>query len=337
MRFIGTFNTRLTARLIALALAVNVGAAGQAPAPRPGAWKAPRAAGGHPDLQGVWNFSTVTPMERPRALANKEFLTEAEAAAYEAQAAKSGNRDFNVPEGNVGDYNNFWYDRGQKVIGSRRTSLVIDPPDGRIPPLTPDAERRRTERGANSGQLASQRQPVKSYEELPLIERCYLGFNSGPPMTPSAYNNNMQLFQNADTVAIVTEMIHEVRIVPIGASPHGTVRQWLGDSRGHWEGDTLVVDTVNFRAETNFNPKGHGVQPDASRTLHLIERFTRMDPDTLRYQFTVDDPATWTKPWTAEIQMARAQDQHLYEYACHEGNYGLVGMLKGALVELGAK
>src|SRR5262249_20938923 len=157
-------------------------------------------------------------------------------------------------------------------------------------------ERRRKERGVNSSQLGTERHPVKSYEEVPLIERCYLGFNSGPPMTPSAYNNNMQLFQARDYVAIVTEMIHEVRIVPMDGRPHGNVRQWLGDSRGHWEGETLVVDSINFRAETNFNPKGHAVQPDASKTMHLTERFTRVDRDTLVYRFTVDDPSTWTRP-----------------------------------------
>jgi hypothetical protein len=291
---------------------------------------APRMPDGRPDLQGVWNFATVTPMERPRDLADKPFLTEAEAADYEAQAQLRNNRDTNVPAGNVGDYNNFWYERGRKVIGTRRTSLVIDPPDGRIPPLTPDGVRRRNGRATNGGQLAAERQAPAGYEDLPLIERCYLGFNSGPPMTPSAYNNNMQMFQTRDHVVILTEMIHEARVVPIDGRPHGSIRQWLGDSRGRWEGDTLVVDTINFLAETNLNPKGRGIPPDASKTMHLVERFTRVAADTLLYQFTMDDPSTWTRPWTAEVPMSRIEDQHIYEYACHEGNYALPGILGGA-------
>jgi hypothetical protein len=296
----------------------------------PGKWVPARTVDGQPDLQGVWSFATVTPMERPASLASKPVLTAEEAAAFEAQAAVRGNRDTNVPDGDVGDYNNFWYDRGNKVIGTMRTSLVIDPSDGRIPPLTAEGQRRRAERGANSGQNARDRVPPSGYQDVPLIERCYLGFNSGPPMVPSAYNNNMQLFQTRDYVVILTEMIHEARIVPVDGRPHGNVRQWLGDSRGRWEGDTLVVETRNFVAETNFNPKGRGIPPDASRTMQLTERFTRTGPETLLYEFTVNDPATWTRPWTAQVPMSRSEDQHLYEYACHEGNYGLTGILTGA-------
>jgi hypothetical protein len=149
-------------------------------------------------------------------------------------------------------------------------------------------------------------------------------------MVPSAYNNNMQLIQSRDHVVILTEMIHEARIVLLDGRPHTGVRQWLGDSRGRWDGDTLVVETRNFVAETNFNPKGRGVPTDASRTMQLTERFTRIAPDTLLYEFTVNDPATWTRPWTAQVPMTRSEDQHLYEYACHEGNYGLTGILNGA-------
>ena len=294
---------------------------------------APRLPDGRPDLQGVWNFSTVTPMERPRNLADTPFLTEAEAVAFEAEARQRNNRETNVAPGEVGDYNDFWYARGRNVIGTRRTSLVIDPLDGKIPPLTPEGLRRRAERATNGGQLASQRQRPDGYEDLPLIERCYLGFNSGPPMTPSAYNNNMQLFQNRDYVVIVTEMIHEARVVPLDGRPHGSIRQWLGDSRGRWEGDTLVVDTINFVAETNLNPKGRGIPADASTTMHLVERFTRVSDDTLLYQFTMDDPSTWTRSWTAEVPMSQNEDQRLYEYACHEGNYGLFGILTGARAE----
>jgi hypothetical protein len=264
-------------------------------------------------------------MERPTELAGKQILTEAEAAKFEEQASVRNNRDRNVPAGNVGDYNEFWYDRGKKLTDSKRTSLVVDPPDGKIPPLTPEGQQRQaaaTE--ARRGVGTDEPTPGGWVEDLGsggLRVRCLLGFNSGPPMTPGAYNNNVQLFQTPEYVVILNEMVHNARIVPIDGRPHGTVRQWVGDSRGRWEGDTLVVDTTNFRRETTFS--------NSSANLHLVERFTRLNADTLRYEVTIEDPTTWTKPWKFEVSMNKSRDP-MYEYACHEGNYGLLHILAGA-------
>jgi hypothetical protein len=284
----------------------------------------PRTADGQPDLQGVWSFATVTPMERPKELGEKVVLTDEEAADFESQAAQKNNRDTNVPAGNVGDYNNFWYDRGTKVIGDKRTALIVDPPDGRIPPLTPQAQQKRaavTE--ARKGVGADEPTEGGFVEDLGpggLRVRCILGFNSGPPMTPGAYNNNVQIFQAPGYVALLNEMNHNARIVPLDGRPHGKIRQWVGDSRGRWEGDTLVVETRNFLRETMFT--------NSSANLRLVERFTRRDANTLTYEFTVEDPTTWTRPWTAQIPMTKAEV--MYEYACHEGNYGLTNILSGA-------
>jgi len=290
----------------------------------------PRTPDGRPDLQGVWDFRTVTPLERPAELAGKEFLTEEEAARFETQTVLARNADLNreqtvTDRGAVNGtaetadlrlaYNDFWWDRGTKVIGTRRTSLVIDPPDGRIPALTPEARRRDAERTERS------QRPAAGPEDRPVAERCLMGFNSGPPMVPGGYNQNIQIFQTPDHVVILNEMVHNARLVPMDGRPHGTLRQWAGVSRGRWEGDTLVVETTNFLRETSFN--------GSSANLHLVERFRRLDQDTLIYQFTATDPTTWVRPWTAEVPMRRSDDP-LYEYACHEGNYGIVGTLSGA-------
>ena len=301
----------------------RAGATKKPPAAEPSG--VPRISEGRPDLSGVWSFATVTPMERPRELAAKALLSNEEAAEFEAKSAQRNNRDFNVPAGNVGDYNNFWYDQGTKVLGSKRTSLIVDPSDGRIPPLTPEAQKREAaETEARRGVGVDEPTPGGWIDDLgsgSLRVRCILGFNSGPPVTPSAYNNNLQLFQTPTDVAILNEMVHNARIVPLDGRPHGNVRQWVGDSRGHWEGDTLVVDTTHFLRETLF--KG------SSANLHLVERFTRVDRDRLQYEFTVEDPTTWTRPWTAQILMTKSREP-LYEYACHEGNYGLRNILAGA-------
>jgi hypothetical protein len=311
-------------------------AAGQAPAGTAQAKKASapakrsnglRTADGHPDLQGVWNFSTVTPLERPSELGGKQVLNDDEAAEFEQQEAEKADHDKNAPADIVGNYNEFWYDGNKKVVGTKRTSLIVDPPDGRLPPLTAAAQKK-------DAAVTEARRGVGRHEPTPggwvedlgpggLQVRCIVGFNSGPPMTPAAYNQNVQLFQTPQYVVILNEMIHNARIVPMDGRPHGKLRQWLGDSRGHWEGETLVVDTTNFLRETAF--LGGKTTPN----LHLIERFTRVDADTLLYEFTANDPAVWTRPWTAQIAMAKS-DQGMYEYACHEGNYGLLGILGGA-------
>jgi hypothetical protein len=292
-------------------------------------WKVPRTADGQPDLQGVWDFRTITPMQRPGALGTKAYFTDEEAANFEREENRRQNRDLidpkvgglNYPAGGVVPYNEFWYDRGNKVVKTKRTSLIVDPPDGRFPPLTPEGKKRmelreETRRNAEHGHPIAD-----SWEDRPLQERCILGLNAGPPMTPGAYNNNVQLFQNRDFVVIHVEMVHDARIVPLDGRPHGHIPQWKGDSRGHWEGDTLVVDTINFKRGTTL--------AGSTANMHLIERFTRTDPDTLLYEFTVDEPSTWTRPWTAQVPMSKTNDP-IYEYACHEGNYGLPGVLAGA-------
>jgi hypothetical protein len=312
-----------------------VSVAGQAPATKAKTsaatklWTPPRLADGHPDLQGIWDFRTVTPMERPSEFADKPVLTDQEAATFERQAVEARNADINRDKTSSAGiingapattdvalaYNDFWWDRGTKVVGTKRTSLILDPPDGKIPPLTPEGTKRL------AALDAARERSAEGPEDRGVGERCILGFNSGPPMAPAAYNQNVHLVQTRDHVVLLNEMVHNARIVPLDTRPHGRIRQWVGDSRGHWEGDTLVVDTRNFYNVTAFR--------GSSPNLHLIERFTRVDADVLLYEFTVDDPTTWTKPWTAQIPMIRTEGP-IFEYACHEGNYAMVGLLRGA-------
>jgi hypothetical protein len=292
-------------------------------------WTLPRTADGQPDLQGVWSFGTLTPLERPRSLGAKAFFTEEEAANYEKEENRRQNRDLispkdgglNYPPGGVIPYNEVWYERGTKVVKSKRTSLIVDPPDGRLPAFTPEGQRRAELRAEEQRNAQLGHPHADSWEDRPLQERCIMGLNAGPPMTPGPYNNNFQLFQTPQYVVILTEMVHDARIIPMDGRPHANIRQWKGDPRGHWEGNTLVVDTTNFRRETSL--------PGSGASTHLIERITRTDTDTLLYEFTVDDPTTWTKPWTAAIPMSKSEDP-IYEFACHEGNYGLAGVLAGA-------
>ena len=280
-----------------------------------------RTPDGQPDLQGIWSFATITPLERPADLAGKEFFSEKEAADYEAQIRKQNNMDRRdgTAEADVGRaYNDFWWDRGTKVVNTRRTSLVIDPSDGKIPPLTTAGRERQAERlAANRGR------EFDGPENRPLAERCIIWASTGPPMLPTAYNNNIRIVQGAGYVAILIEMIHDIRIIPLENRSHLSqeVRQLKGDSRGHWEGDTLVVETTNFTNRTAFR--------GASENMRLTERFKRLDADTLLYQFTVNDPETFTKPWTVEIPVTRSEGP-LFEYACHEGNYAMTGGLAGA-------
>ena len=308
-----------------------------------------RTPDGQPDLQGVWDFRTMTPLERPEGQ-EQAFLTEEEAAALEAGASArrdellepSAVRTEPLPAGGgglaVGGYNDFWLDYGTNVIGDRRTSLVIDPPDGRLPALTPEGEALRQEGSLWEDLPIGRPVRVRSAgvgsddpEDRGLAERCLVGFNSGPPMMPSGYNNNMQLFQTRDHVVILNEMVHDARIIPLDGRPHlpDSVRQWMGDSRGYWDGDTLVVETTNLTEHTgSFEPSamqaiGTGL------TVTLTERFRRLNPDTLLYEYTVDDPTIFTRPFTVAVPMRR-NDEPLFEYACHEGNYGLLNILRGA-------
>ncbi len=316
---------RMTASMLTLTLAGLLGVSGLAMAQEP-----PRTVFGAPDLQGVWDFRTLTPLERPEDLGDKEFLT-AEEAAEREQAAFDRNleaweRESRRTEagGNVGGYNNFWMDNGTRVI--ERTSLVIDPPNGRLPDTTEAAEERRQ----NSPGSFVVEFP-ESYTDLSTYDRCILGFNAGPPITPAAYNQNVQIFQTPNHVALLTEMVHTVRVIPIQGQPHldDRVRQWSGDSRGHWEGDTLVVETKNFDAARGWRA--------TTDNMTLVERFRRVDEGTLEYEFTVTDDETWTSPWTANLPMVR-NDLSMFEYACHEGNYSMPQMLGGArALEQGAE
>ncbi len=292
--------------------------------------QAPRTAWGVPDLNGVWDFRTLTPFERPAELADQEFFTDEDAAAFEAdRLAEFAVRDDQEPADIVGNYNQFWFDPGNKVSETKQTSLVVDPSNGRVPPLIPTAaatvEAARLVREGVDRHSPTYGGFVDDLGSGMFAVRCILGFNSGPPMTPAGYNQNVQVTQTEDYVLLLNEMVHSSRVIPLDGRPHlpDGVRQWMGDSRGHWEGDTLVVDTTNFLRETSFRA---GV---TTSDLHLIERFTRVSDGTLLYEVTVEDPNTWAQPWTYRIPMVQSEFP-LFEYACHEGNYGLYNILAGA-------
>ena len=300
---------------------------------------APRTPCGQPDLGGIWDFRTITPLQRPQAQAGQEFLTAEEAANLEREvvdrnidlASRKARRTEVTrsvdqgEEGAPGFYNNFWLDGGTTSTG--RTSLVIDPPNGRIPPLTPEAQRIVDARREYLGE-----HPDDSWLDRNTSDRCLVGFNAGPPITPLGYNQNLQVFQTPDHVVLVTEMVHTTRVVPLDgrSALSDDIRLWSGDSRGRWEGDTLVVETTNFHDDRHWIPLGTApAGTGSSANMTLVERFTRLDADTLVYEFTVTDPKTWTAPWTAQQPMRR-NDLTLFEYACHEGNYSMDGILAGA-------
>jgi hypothetical protein len=274
----------------------------------------PRLANGLPDLQGTWDFRTITPFQRPETLSDVETLSEAEAVAFEAAENVRRDRDNFTDTSTTGDYNQFWYDRGSELLDDGRTSLIIDPPDGRIPTLTMAAQDRNSARREAARDAAG-------VEVRPLSERCIMGFNSGPPMTPSAYNNNVQLVQTDDFVLIHNEMVHNIRPVRMNAASHREMpRKWEGDSIGRWEDDTLIIETDHFARATSFG--------NSSENMHLQEKFWMIDADTLGYEFTISDPSTWEAPWTVMFPMRRSQ-LPIYEYACHEGNYAMAGILGG--------
>ena len=287
-----------------------------------------RTVDGQPDISGIYTFRTLTPLERPGGLEGQDTLTAENAAAYEAAERTRLNRDLFDPEagapsagyqsraeGGVLSYNEFWYERGVELTSDKRTSLVVDPPDGRIPYQPDYREASRVRR------LNLRNGFADNYTDRSLGDRCLMGSNSGPPMRPGSYNNNVQIFQAPGYVALVNEHIHNVRIIPVGERDHSPVQQWVGSSRGRWEGETLVVETKNFLRETNFR--------GSSKDTTLVERFRRTDADTVMYEFTIEDPNNYTRPWTALIPFRRT-DGPLYEYACHEGNYGLTGIMAGA-------
>jgi hypothetical protein len=311
---------RRVAAIVAVVVAVAVPVAGQSSAARPKASSSStvsRTADGHPDLQGVWFFGTLTPLQRPDNLAGRTHLTDEEIAAIEERA---GNRKETF--GLFPDDSKYSFDK--------RTSLIVDPADGKVPPMTPAGQKRQDVRSAA-------RRAAENPEDLPVYERCIVGFNAGPPIIPGGYNQHIQLVQTRDYVAINVEMVHEARIIPLDGRPHlpTQLRQWNGDSRARWEGDTLVVTSTNFKStgtgtlmlDGNLARTGIGWSPDENLTL--IERFNRLDNDRLIYEFTITDPTVWTKPWTASLPMTRT-DKSLYEYACHEGNHDFGFILSGA-------
>ena len=296
-------------------------------------WTAPRTPDGHPDLQGVWANNNATPLERPKSLAGRQFLTDAEVATLKTKAVELFNGDgdaafgdsifdavfskaqtFKSTDGGTGNYNQFWLvDRDF----DNRTSLIVDPPDGRIPALTPGGQQRR------AAAIAASQRPAEGPEARSLSERC---ITFGVPRLGAGYNSYYQIVQTPKFVVLHMETIHDARVIPVDGRPHlpKDVRLWMGDSVGHWEGDTLVVDTTNFSPKSNFRGSSEG--------LHTIERFTRVGPATLKYEISVDDPTTWTRPWTVMIPLKHTDDR-IYEYACHEANIGLEGILKGTRTE----
>jgi hypothetical protein len=280
---------------------------GQTPEQAGTGWIQPKTPWGDPDLQGLWSYATLTPLERPAQWADRPTITEQEAAEYQRQSEERSRRN-NATAGPD------WWDARTMVNG--RTSLIVDPPNGRLPPLTPEAQ-------ANAARSRAQRNESgpENVEEIAVKDRCLYWEIAGPPMLPGVYNNNVQLVQTPGYVVIVNEMIHDARIVPLD-QPHGAQPRWMGDSRGRWEGNTLVVDTIHFTDKTRFR--------GTNASLHLIERFTRLSEHSLEYRFTVDAPATWTQPWTASVPMTRTSGP-MFEYACHEGNTrSLTGILSGA-------
>jgi hypothetical protein len=324
----------IAAAIVAL---LSVRATGQAPKasaamanPTPaGTWTpASRTPDGQPDLQGFWNYRTATPLERPKEFADKEFLTPAEAAAFEARAAADSDdeRLDGAPEqGDPGTYNNFWYDRGLHVVPSRRTSLIIDPPTGRMPPLTPAALKKR------EAAVAYQREhPADTWVDRGPNERCLA---RPMPRIQGSYKHGIQILQVPGYVVLHYEYFHDTRIIPLDGRPHLAkgIQQWNGDSRGHWEGNTLVIDSTNFSGKEEFLTRG---TPGLTQeSLHLVERLTRVAPDLINYQVTFDDPTTWTRPWTLENPWHADTTQEYNEDACHEGNQSMVGMLAGARAE----
>jgi hypothetical protein len=319
----------LSVALVALALSAVTHAGQAAPAraaaaSKTKAWTPPRTPDGQPDLQGMWTNATITPFERPRELGGKAFLTDEEAAALERQAAeRRENADKQPPRaGDVGNYNDFWFDSGTKVVSTRQTSLVVDPPDGRVP-LKAEAEKKRDFNLTNTD----------SFESMSPWDRC---ITRGPGrMFPAGYNNAYQILQTPGYVVILQEMIHEARVIPLDGRPHvdKSVRMWTGDPRGHWEGNTLVVETTNFNdkgwiATNGASARIRGVSH--SDVLRLVERFTRTDAETIGYEITVEDSKVFTGPWTVKIPLVRDDGYQMFEYACHEGNHAIGHILSGA-------
>jgi hypothetical protein len=323
---------RLFRCLAAGALALICAVALCAQKPSGAKWTAPRTPDGQPDLQGVWDSASMTPLERPVELGNKEFYTPTEAAAYEKKRAQDLNRDRRdgSAEADLGRaYNDAWYDRGAHLASDLRTSRLIDPPNGRFPAMTPTAAKKYKEMHAWLAEHANDGPETRA-----LPDRCLVFSQSGPPFLPGNYNNLYQIVQAPGVAVIVSEMGHQARAIPLTNGREGrpwppqSVLQWAGVSTGHWEGETLVIETRNFRVSDQSR---FGVQYDgmSDENLRVTERLTRTGPNTITYRATVVDPAVYTQLWTVEFPMEKTEST-MYEYACHEGNYGLAGILSGA-------
>ena len=286
----------------------------------------PRSTDGHPDLSGYWTNATLIPLERPAELGTKEFYTAAEAVAMDKQRVA---RENSQAKTDIHYDNVIWQKETYSKVTSRRTSIVFDPPDGHLPPLSAAGQKR----VLLEKEAARRRDLSESASDRSLGERCIAWGNEGPPMLGSTYNANLEIVQNKVEIAFHHEIIHGTRIIPMDGRAHlpPEIRQLGGDSRGHWEGDALVIDTTNFTDQTNFRPPpGTGRQDIfSSRDLRVTERFTRVDPETIVYRFTVEDPSTWTKPWSGEMLLKKTEGP-IFEYACHEGNYGLANILAAA-------
>ena len=309
------------AAMVAAAWLIPAPAAGQEAAsePEPTSFRTPW---GDPDLQGIWSYATFTPLQRPSEFAGRELLTPEEVAAQnlaDATRATSERRGELSAERDLAlAYDQVWWDRGEST---GRTSLIVDPSDGRLPPLTPAAERRLA--AARERRVAG---PFDSWADRPLQERC-MTYQRVPPV-PSGYSNAYQIFQSPGQVVILNEMIHDVRVVPLDGRPliDARIRQWNGDGRGRWDGDTLVVETTHYRDDTTW--RGF----PGTRGLRAVERFTRIDADTIEYRYTIHDEATYTRPFTVELPLVSPPGYVIYEYACHEGNYGIANALRGERV-----
>ncbi len=333
---LGTQNILVIASLIFFAITLPVSGQEQDAEP------SPRTAWGDPDLQGIWNNNTITPLQRPAEFADQEFLTTEEAAEIERQAvarvaeqnAPSAVRTEPLPAGgNVGAYNSYWTEQGTRIVPTGRTSLITDPPNGRLPQLTSEALARIT--SDENRRVFDAREglaPAHGPEDMGLSERCL--WYRGIPTFPTGYNNNYHIVQNPDFIVILQEHIHDLRVITLDDRPHlpPNIQQFAGSSRGRWEGDTLVVETTNLRSPfiRRWSRPEHSLsRGDLSEEVHVLERFRRIGPDTLDYQFTVTDLNTWTQPWSGSLPWARVEGP-MFEFACHEGNYGMTNMLAGS-------
>ena len=315
------FRRLIESSVVSLLAAASVSAqSAPASAPAPKAGAAPRAADGHPDLTGIWSTATRTPFERPDIFAGRPAISDEEARKWESRENQRWEEGSKIDGGRPvsiegGAYNVLFYDNGReltRVDGQKRTSMVVDPPDGHVPPMLPEARDR----------VARRRTIVPGdYKSLPNDTRCLVGNTPSVPVVPAAYNNNVEIVQTADSILIEVEMVHDARIIHMTAQHQPpTVRQWFGDSIGHWEGDTLVVETTNFNDETHYR--------GSTMNLKVTERFRRVSDKAIEYRATIEDPATWTKPWSLELAFSSIPGP-LYEYACHEGNYAMEGILGG--------